>query len=66
MIDMTSACQRTAQVLANVTQQGGFPPLLMDPVDFVQIYRQNLANLAAQQNPSGAPAPAAPDGSKPN
>ncbi len=54
------------QVLANVTQQGGFPPLLMDPVDFVQIYRQNLANLAAQQNPSGAPAPAAPDGSKPN
>jgi preprotein translocase subunit SecB len=37
------------QVLANVTQQGGFPPLMMDPVDFSQIYRQNLAAMAAQQ-----------------
>lgn len=37
------------QVLANVTQQGGFPPLLMDPVDFAAIYRQNMAQLAAQQ-----------------
>jgi len=38
------------QVLASVTQQGGFPPLMMDPVDFNQIYRQNLAALAAAQN----------------
>jgi preprotein translocase subunit SecB len=37
------------QTLASITQQGGFPPLMMDPVDFTQIYRQNLANLAAQQ-----------------
>lgn len=36
------------QVLASVTQQGGFPPLMMEPVDFNAIYRQNLANLAAQ------------------
>lgn len=36
------------QVLANVTQAGGFPPLLMDPVDFTQIYRQNLAAAQAQ------------------
>jgi preprotein translocase subunit SecB len=44
------------QVLANVTQQGGFPPLMMDPVDFSQIYRQNLAALAAQQGqPGGTP-----------
>lgn len=42
------------QVLANTTQQGGFPPLLMDPVDFTQIYRQNLATLAAQQQNAGA------------
>lgn len=46
------------QVLASVTQQGGFPPLLMDPVDFLQIYRQNLSNLAAQQQaPAEAPKP---------
>jgi len=42
------------QVLASVTQQGGFPPLMMDPVDFSQIYRQNLAALAAQQQGQGA------------
>jgi preprotein translocase subunit SecB len=43
------------QALANVTQIGGFPPLMMDPVDFSAIYRQNLAQLAAQQQ-GGAPA----------
>jgi preprotein translocase subunit SecB len=37
------------QVLASVTQQGGFPPLMMEPVDFAAIYRQNLQKLAAQQ-----------------
>lgn len=48
------------QVLANVTQQGGFPPLMMEPVDFFTIYRQNLAKLAAQQQAS-AQAPANSD-----
>lgn len=48
------------QVLASVTQQGGFPPLMMEPVDFFAIYRQNLAKLAAQQQAS-APAPAKSD-----
>ena len=47
------------QVLANVTQQGGFPPVIMEPVDFTAIYRQNLAKLAAQQQASGEAAPAA-------
>ena len=49
------------QVLATTTQAGGFPPLLMDPVDFTAIYRQNLAALQAQQ----AGATPGPD-SKPN
>ncbi|MBE7732625.1 protein-export chaperone SecB [Devosia faecipullorum] len=52
------------QVLANVTQQGGFPPLMMEPVDFAAIYRQNLAKLAAQQG--AAPAPANGEGEKLN
>jgi preprotein translocase subunit SecB len=47
------------QVLANVTQAGGFPPLLMDPVDFTQIYRQQMAQMQAQQ-PGGAVPPVAP------
>jgi preprotein translocase subunit SecB len=51
------------QVLASVTQQGGFPPLMMEPVDFASIYRQNLANLAAK---GGAPAVADADTTKPN
>jgi protein-export chaperone SecB len=50
------------QVLASVTQQGGFPPLMMEPVDFSAIYRQNLAKLA-QQNAGGA---VTPEGNKPN
>ncbi|HLU91709.1 MAG TPA: protein-export chaperone SecB [Pedomonas sp.] len=45
------------QVLASVTQQGGFPPLMMEPVDFSAIYRQNLAKLAAQGGGAAAPAP---------
>lgn len=35
------------QVLANVTQQGGFAPLMIEPVDFLRLYQQNLQNLAA-------------------
>ena len=50
------------QVLASVTQQGGFPPLMMEPVDFSAIYRQNLAKLAAQGGAAAAPA----ETSKPN
>ena len=55
------------QVLASVTQQGGFPPLMMEPVDFSAIYRQNLAKLAAQGGaPGTAAAPVAPEGDKLN
>ena len=35
-------------VLANTVQLGGFPPLMMEPVDFQQLYIQNLANLQAR------------------
>jgi len=53
------------QVLASVTQQGGFPPLMMEPVDFAQLYRQNLQQLQAKQG--GATSPISPEGSgKPN
>ncbi|MEX0842196.1 MAG: protein-export chaperone SecB, partial [Xanthobacteraceae bacterium] len=30
----------------------GFPPLLLDPVDFVSLYRQNMAQAQAVQPPS--------------
>jgi preprotein translocase subunit SecB len=56
------------QVLAATTQAGGFPPLMMEPVDFTAIYRQNLQALAQQQaNAQGGAAPVANDGgNKPN
>lgn len=41
------------QALANVVQSGGFPPLLMDPVDFAGLYRQNVERMAAQQAAPG-------------
>jgi preprotein translocase subunit SecB len=50
------------QVLASITQQGGFPPLMMEPVDFNAIYQQNLRQMQASQgqvpgNDGGTPAP---------
>jgi preprotein translocase subunit SecB len=42
--------------LATTVQLGGFPPLMMEPVDFQALYIQNLRNLQAQQAASGSPA----------
>lgn len=45
------------QVMASVTQQGGFPPLMLEPVDFSALYVQNLQSLeAAQKAESDQPA----------
>ena len=54
------------QVLASTTQQGGFPPLMMEPVDFAAIYRQNLQKLAAQQGAAPLTAAAPSETDKPN
>ena len=51
------------QVLANTVQQGGFPPLMMEPVDFQALYIQNVRNLQSQQqqgNGGAAPGPTSP------
>ncbi len=37
------------EIIATTVRNGGFPPLLIDPVDFVGLYRQRLAELQAQQ-----------------
>jgi len=36
------------QVIADATRNGGFPPLLIDPIDFAQLYRQRMAQAQAQ------------------
>ena len=40
------------RVVADATRDGGFPPLLLDPIDFVGLYQQQLA--AAQKADSSA------------
>ncbi|MFC3170051.1 protein-export chaperone SecB [Paracoccus fontiphilus] len=42
------------RIISDVTRDGGFPPFNMDPVDFVALYRQELARRAQAQQ--GAPA----------
>src|SRR5262245_26208352 len=37
------------EVIATVVRNGGFPPLLIDPIDFVGLYRQRMSELQAQQ-----------------
>ena len=39
------------EIIATAVRNGGFPPLLLDPVDFVALYRQNMA----QMQPTPAP-----------
>jgi preprotein translocase subunit SecB len=42
------------EIVAAATRNGGFPPLMLDPVDFVALYRQRMAAAA---DPSLAPPP---------
>ena len=38
------------EIIATAVRDGGFPPLMLDPVDFVGLYRQNMERqMAAQQ-----------------
>jgi len=45
------------EIVATVVRNGGFPPLMLDPIDFVGLYRQRLA--AAQ--PGAPPQPLNPN-----
>ncbi len=44
------------RVMADVTRDGGFPPLMLDLIDFAQIYKQELERRRAAQ--AAAPAQA--------
>ena len=39
------------EIIATAVRNGGFPPLLLDPVDFVGLYRQNIARLQPAEAP---------------
>jgi preprotein translocase subunit SecB len=36
------------QIVADATRQGGFPPLMIDPVDFTALYRRKMQEAQAQ------------------
>ena len=38
------------RIISDVTRDGGYPPLNLDQIDFVSLYRQQLAQRAAQQH----------------
>ena len=46
------------QMVADAVRNGGFPPLYIDPIDFVALYRQKAAEQGQAQAP-GQPGPAA-------
>src|SRR5947209_4276610 len=37
------------EIIATSVRGGGFPPLLLDPVDFVALYQQRMAQMQQQQ-----------------
>ena len=40
------------QIVSETVRDGGFPPLLLDPIDFAELYRQRVAS---QGQPPGSP-----------
>ncbi len=40
------------EIVATSVIRGGFPPLMLDPIDFVALYQQKLASMQSQQQPA--------------
>jgi len=43
------------RIVSDITRDGGFPPLNLDMIDFVGLYRNDLARRAQAQQPAAAP-----------
>lgn len=41
------------RIIAEITREGGFPPLLIDPVDFVALYQAQYRRAAEQRAANG-------------
>ena len=46
------------RVMADCTRDGGFPPLMMEPIDFLQLFRQSRAQQSQATDSAAAPPPA--------
>jgi preprotein translocase subunit SecB len=40
------------EIIATAVRNGGFPPLMLDPVDFVGLYRQRMSQMQAAGQPT--------------
>ena len=43
------------QIVADATRNGGFPPLMIDPIDFAQMFTQRMAEERVRSQVTGAP-----------
>ncbi len=43
------------EIVATAVRDGGFPPLMLDPVDFVGLYRQSIERQTAAQTAQAKP-----------
>ena len=46
------------RIISDITRDAGYTPLMLDPVDFVALYRREVARRASEQQAGGAPAEA--------
>lgn len=46
------------QIIADTVNAGNFPPLMLEPIDFLAIYQQRMAQAQAQSQQNGGDAPA--------
>ena len=37
------------RILSDITRDGGFPPLMLEPIDFAKLYHQQIQAAAEQQ-----------------
>ncbi|NHX27679.1 protein-export chaperone SecB, partial [Escherichia coli] len=44
------------RVVSDVTRDGGFPPLNLEPVDFIELYRKEAQRRAQAQAENAGPA----------
>ncbi|MBB3611515.1 protein-export chaperone SecB [Rhizobium sp. BK602] len=43
------------QIIADITRNGGFPPLMIDPIDFAQMFTQRMAEEQTRAQVSSVP-----------
>jgi preprotein translocase subunit SecB len=42
------------RIVADITREGGFPPLLLDPIDFAALFMRREQELATQESVSAS------------